>query len=172
MKLGGANSRASWPPRRRPRSSLFTRAWDPVVEKDIDGERAETTELEAKEPRFGQVNAARRVARSIFLGSAPSSVNTSAGNRGLDRARILLGAMQPGQTSSVYSDALNRLADLLHYMNASGDKAQDTTRFWFDTRASLRREMNDRRSRFEIRSILATDCLSVGARSSAVTAAP
>ena len=130
-------------------TSHLSGGWDPVVEKDIDGERAETTELEAKEPRFGQVNAARRVARSIFLGSAPSSVNTSAGNRGLDRARILLGAMQPGQTSSVYSDALNRLADLLHYMNASGDKAQDTTRFWFDTRANLRREMNDRRSRFE-----------------------
>lgn len=130
-------------------TSHLSGGWDPVVEKDIDGERAETTELEAKEPRFGQVNAARRVARTIFLGSAPSSVNTSAGNRGLDRARILLGSMQPGQTSSVYSDALNRLADLLHYMNASGDKGQDTTRFWFDTRANLRREMNDRRSRFE-----------------------
>jgi predicted AAA+ superfamily ATPase len=130
-------------------TSHLSGGWDPVVEKDIDGERAETTELEAKEPRFGQVNAARRVARTIFLGSAPSSVSTSAGNRGLDRARILLGSMQPGQTSSVYSDALNRLADLLHYMNASGDKGQDTTRFWFDTRANLRREMNDRRSRFE-----------------------
>jgi predicted AAA+ superfamily ATPase len=130
-------------------TSHLSGGWDPVVEKDIDGERAETTELEAKEPRFGQVNAARRVARTIFLGSAPSSVNTSAGNRGLDRARVLLGSLQPGQTSSVYSDALNRLADLLHYMNASGDKGQDTTRFWFDTRANLRREMNDRRSRFE-----------------------
>ncbi|WP_313540530.1 DUF499 domain-containing protein [Sphingomonas sp.] len=130
-------------------TSHLSGGWDPVVEKDIDGERAETTELEAKEPRFGQVNAARRVARSIFLGSAPSSVNTSAGNRGLDRARVLLGAMQPGQTSSVYSDALNRLADLLHYMSASGDKGQNSTRFWFDTRANLRREMNDRRSRFD-----------------------
>lgn len=130
-------------------TSHLSGGWDPVVEKDVDGERAETTELEAKEPRFGQVNAARRVARTIFLGSAPSSVNTSAGNRGLDRARVLLGSLQPGQTSSVYSDALNRLADLLHYMNASGDKGQDTTRFWFDTRANLRREMNDRRSRFE-----------------------
>lgn len=130
-------------------TSHLAGGWDPVIEKDIDGERAETTELEAKEPRFGQVNAARRVARSIFLGSAPASVNTSAGNRGLDRARILLGAMQPGQTTSVYSDALNRLADLLHYMNASGDKAQDSTRFWFDTRANLRREMNDRRARFD-----------------------
>lgn len=122
--------------------------WDPVVEKDIDGDRAETTELEAKEPRFGAVNAARRVARTIFLGSAPSSVATKTGNRGLDRARILLGCFQPGQTSATYSDALNRLADRLHYLNSSGDKAQDATRYWFDTRANLRREMEDRKKRF------------------------
>ncbi|MCZ7618403.1 MAG: ATP-binding protein [Myxococcota bacterium] len=123
--------------------------WDPVVEGDIDGDRAETTELENKEPRFGQVNAARRVARTLFIGSAPASVSTKAGIRGLDRARIMLGCLQPGQTSSVYSDALNRLADRLHYLNSSGDKAQDTTRFWFDTRANLRREMEDRKRRFD-----------------------
>lgn len=122
--------------------------WDPVVEKDIDGDRAETTELENKEPRFGAVNAARRVARTIFLGSAPSSVATKTGNRGLDRARILLGCLQPGQTSATYSDALNRLADKLHYLNSSGDKAHDATRYWFDTRANLRREMEDRKKRF------------------------
>ena len=29
--------------------------WDAVIERDIDGDRAETTELENKEPRFGQV---------------------------------------------------------------------------------------------------------------------
>ena len=50
-----------------------------MIEGDIDGERAETTELETKEPRFGAVNAARRVARTIFLGSAPSSVATKSG---------------------------------------------------------------------------------------------
>ena len=123
--------------------------WDAVLEKDIDGDRAETTELENKEPRFGAVNAARRVARTIFLGSAPSSVATRPGIRGLDRARVLLGCLQPGQTSSTYSDALNRLADRLHYLNSSGDKAQDATRFWFDTRANLRREMEDRKKRFD-----------------------
>jgi predicted AAA+ superfamily ATPase len=48
--------------------------WDAVIERDIDGDRAETTALENKEPRFGQVGAARRIARTIFLGSAPSSV--------------------------------------------------------------------------------------------------
>jgi predicted AAA+ superfamily ATPase len=122
--------------------------WDAVLEKDIDGERAETTELESKEPRFGAVNAARRVARALFLGSAPSSVGTKPGNRGVDRARVLLGCLQPAQTASTYLDALNRLADRLHYLNSSGDKAHDTTRFWFDTRANLRREMEDRKSRF------------------------
>jgi predicted AAA+ superfamily ATPase len=123
--------------------------WDPVIERDIDGDQAETTELENKEPRFGQLNAARRVSRTLFLGTAPSSVATTPGIRGLDRARVLLGCLQPGQSSSVYSDALNRLADGLHYLNSSGDKAQDTTRFWFDTRANLRREMADRKRRFD-----------------------
>ena len=125
--------------------------WDAVIERDIDGDRAETTELENKEPRFGQVNAARRVARTIFLGSAPSSVASKAGTRGLDRARVILGCLQPGQTSSVYSDALNRLTDRLHYLNGSGDRTQETTRFWFDTRANLRREMEDRKRRFDDR---------------------
>ncbi len=44
---------------------------------------------------------------------------------------------------------MNRLADRLHYLNSSGDKMQDNTRFWFDTRANLRREMEDRKRRFE-----------------------
>ncbi len=123
--------------------------WDPVIDRDIDGERAETTVLETKETRFGSVQAARRVARTVFLGSAPSSVTTRPGIRGLDRARVLLGCLQPGQTSSLYSDALNRLVDQLHYLNSSGDKAQGATRYWFDTRANLRREMEERKKRFE-----------------------
>ncbi len=124
--------------------------WDAVIEGDVDGERAETTELENKETRFGTIQAARRVARTIFFGTAPSAVATrSAGTRGLERSRILLGCFQPGQTASIYSDALNRLADRLHYLNSTGDKAKDNTRFWFDTRANLRREMEDRKRRFD-----------------------
>jgi predicted AAA+ superfamily ATPase len=130
---------------------LLPPGWDPVIEGDIDGDRAETTELEGKEPRFGQVNAARRVARTLFLGSAPSSVVQKTGIRGLDRGRVLLGCVQPGQTTAVYADALGRLADRLHYLNSSGDKNADATRFWFDTRANLRREMEDRKQRFDLK---------------------
>ncbi len=53
--------------------------WDPVLERDIDGDRVETTELESKEPRFGSLQAARRVARTLFLGTAPSSVVSKGG---------------------------------------------------------------------------------------------
>ena len=123
--------------------------WDPVMDRDIDGDWAETKSLDNKEPRFGSVQAACRVARTVFLSSAPSSVNAKPGTRGIDRARVLLGCLQPGQTSSLYSDALNRLADQLHYMSSSGDKTQDATRYWFDTRANLRREMEERKKRFE-----------------------
>lgn len=123
--------------------------WDPVMDRDIDGERAETTMLDTRETRFGSLQAARRVARTVFLGSAPSSVNAKAGTRGIDRGRVLLGCLQPGQASSLYIDALRRLADQLHYMTSSGDRAQDATRYWFDTRANLRREMEERKKRFE-----------------------
>lgn len=88
--------------------------WDAVLERDIDGPRAETTDLDTKETRFGQLAAARRVARTMFLATAPSSVANSKRTRGVDRARVLLGCFQPGQTSSVYVDALGRLVDRLH----------------------------------------------------------
>ena len=63
------------------------------------------------------------------------------GHSAIARLRPFTGCLQPGQTSSVYADALSRLSDRLHYLNTSGDKSQDATRFWFDTRANLRREM-------------------------------
>lgn len=120
---------------------FLPRGWDAVIDKDIDGDHAGACEQDAKEPRFGAVMASRRVARTLFLGSAPSSGGQNTGVRGMDRARILLGCLQPGQSSAVFSDALTRLCDRLHYLNTSGDKAQGTTRYWFDIRTNLRREM-------------------------------
>ena len=124
--------------------------WDPVIEGDIDGDHSEASQIDTRETRFGPVQAARRVARTIFLGTAPSAAPIGAGGtRGLDRARVLLGCLQPGQTASLYSDALNRLSDKLQYLNSSGDRTQDATRYWFDTRANLRREMEERKKRFD-----------------------
>jgi predicted AAA+ superfamily ATPase len=118
--------------------------WDPVLERDIDGERAETTELESKDTRFGAVQACRRTARAIFFGSAPDSVNMGTKTaRGLDSRHITLGVVQPGQQAGVFKDALRRLNDLLHYLNGANE------RYWFDTRPNLRREMEERKRRFD-----------------------
>ncbi|MFN3593545.1 MAG: ATP-binding protein, partial [Thiobacillaceae bacterium] len=115
--------------------------WDPVVERDVDGERAETTEIESRDPRLGSVQACRRAARAIFLGSAPSTANQMV--RGIELERVALGVAQPGQQVGIYKDALRRLGDRLHYLNSGNN------RFWFDTRPNLRREMEERKRRFQ-----------------------
>ncbi|HEY9069534.1 MAG TPA: DUF499 domain-containing protein [Candidatus Ozemobacteraceae bacterium] len=117
--------------------------WDPVLEKDIDGARADTTDIENQDTRLGSVQACRRTARTIFLGSAPSSINQS--TRGIETVRILLGSAQPGHQIGVFKDALRRLGDRLHYLNSGN------SRFWFDTRPNLRREMEERKKRFKDR---------------------
>ncbi|MFN9747914.1 MAG: ATP-binding protein [Burkholderiales bacterium] len=115
--------------------------WDPVVERDVDGDRAETTDIESRDTRLGSVQACRRSARAIFLGSAPSTANQMV--RGIELERVALGVAQPGQQLGLYKDALRRLGDRLHYLNSGNN------RFWFDTRPNLRREMEERKRRFQ-----------------------
>ena len=71
--------------------------WDPVVERDIDGDRAETTGIENRDTRFGSVQACRRVARTIFLGSAPGTPN-----------RMIQGSRRNGFSSGASSPASRR----------------------------------------------------------------
>ena len=113
--------------------------WDAVIESEIDGVKSTAAEIDGKEARFGAFFAARRAARTIFLGSAPYS----SGNipRGISVERILLGAAIPGHTLSVYEDVLSRLRDRLHYLFT------DVDQFWFSTQPNLRREMESRKEK-------------------------
>lgn len=121
--------------------NYLPQGWDPVIERDVDGERAETTEIENKDTRFGSVQACRRAARAVFLGSAPTTTNQL--TRGLELERVILGVIQPGQQIGLFKDALRRLGDRLHYLNHANN------RFWLDTRPNLRREMEERKRRFQ-----------------------
>ena len=97
----------------------------------------EPVEIEAKEPKFGGLQACRRVARTIFLGSAPSSVSDLA--RGIETERVILGCVQPGQPPHLFRDALGRLETRLTYLNKGNN------RWWLDVRPNLRREMEERK---------------------------
>ncbi|MCX7692357.1 DUF499 domain-containing protein [Tepidimonas taiwanensis] len=117
--------------------------WDPVIERDVDGERAETWAIENTDARLGSVHACRRTARTIFLGSAPATSNQLV--RGLELERVLLGAALPSHPVGIFRDALTRLRDRLHYLNHANN------RFWLDTRPNLRREMEERKRRYQDR---------------------
>ena len=73
-----------------------------------------------------------------MLGSAPTSRIQNV--RGIEASRIRLGVVQPGENISVFNDALNTLTTSLAYLytNPSGD------RFWYDTRPTLRKTVEDR----------------------------
>jgi len=119
--------------------------WDPIIEKEIDGPNSAPASIDGNDTRFGSIFAATRAARTIFLGSAPST--SQQGARGIAVERILLGSATPGQTLSIYEDVLKRLRDKLHYLFA------DIDRFWFDTRPNLRREMETRKAKVETSSL-------------------
>ena len=110
--------------------------WTPVLEGDVDGRNSGPFRIDAESPRFGQMVAARRVARAIFLGSAPHVVQQRV--RGVEDVRIRLGAVQPGEQVAVFNDALSQLSDRLTYLY------RQDRRYWYDTRPNLRRTVSER----------------------------
>jgi len=119
----------------------LTDGWNAVVDKDVDGERSEPYRIDNENSRLGQITAARRVARTIFLGSAPSVRDQRV--RGIEDVRIRLGVIQPDEPVAVFNDALGRLGDRLTHLY-SGNR-----RFWYDLPPNLRRTVEDRASQLE-----------------------
>ena len=114
--------------------------WNAIVDHEVDGKASIPYQKDQENGRFGLVMAARRVARTVMLGSAPSTRNDKI--RGLETSRIRLGCVQPGENIATFNDALSTLQNSLTYLysNPSND------RFWFDTRPTLRKTVEDRAS--------------------------
>lgn len=114
--------------------------WNAIVDHEVDGKTSIPYQKDQEITRFGKLMAARRVARTIMLGSAPSTRSDSI--RGLETSRIRIGAVQPGENIATFNDALNTLQSSLTYLysNPSND------RFWYDTRPTLRKTVEDRAS--------------------------
>jgi len=115
--------------------------WSIIVDKDVDGEQSEPFRIDKESNRIGSIMAARKVARTIFLGSAPSVRQQNV--RGIEDIRIRLGVAQPGENLSIYADALGRLTDKLTYLY------HDNKRYWYDTRPNLRRTVEDRAAQLD-----------------------
>ena len=102
--------------------------WMPVIEKDVDGRQATPLRIDGEIANLGKHSACRRVARTVYLGSAPTA---GAPQRGLEDRRIKLGCVLPGESPSVFGDALRRLSARATYLY------QDGPRYWYDTRPTV-----------------------------------
>ena len=114
-------------------TNLLGGQWAAVLtEADSDGSRADNIDKTVQ--RFRDIGgAARRIARAVFLGSAPGRAL-----RGIDDRQMHLGVTQPGQGVSVYNEALTRMSGSLYFLYANNG------RFYFHAEENLNRIAVDR----------------------------
>ena len=109
--------------------------WVPVIEKDVDGQQALPLRIDGEVANLGKSSACRRVARAVYLGSAPAA---GSAQRGIEDRRIKPGCVLPGESPAVFGDALRRLATRATYLY------QDGSRYWYDTRPTVTKLAEDR----------------------------
>ncbi|HRW93906.1 MAG TPA: Swt1 family HEPN domain-containing protein, partial [Thermotogota bacterium] len=114
--------------------------WSSVLEGDVDGPGSTPVRLDNDNSRLGQFSAARRVARTLFLGSAPA---TDAAHPGMFPNRIRLGCVRPGEVPDVFDDALRRLVNESTYLY------RDNDRYWYSTHPTLAKMARDRAKQLE-----------------------
>ena len=79
--------------------------WEPISQ-DVDGGQSVPTRS-MENPNFGRVSACKRVARSLYMGTAPGA---SRERKGINDQRVKLACVMPGNRS-LFGDALRRLGD-------------------------------------------------------------
>ena len=115
----------------------LTTAWDPVVSSDIEGEGSAAALIDEANAIYGRTFMTRRVARAIFLGSAPAA---AAPNRGLEGKQIALSCMLPCEKPSEFSGSLSRLARTASHLYS------DQARYWFALQPTVNRTAEQRKT--------------------------
>ncbi|MDE0015771.1 MAG: DUF499 domain-containing protein, partial [Candidatus Poribacteria bacterium] len=111
--------------------------WDPVVQ-EIDSHNSRTEQIDRSSQSFIEMgSAARRIARTIFLGSA-----TGGAVKGITNRQIHLGVVEPGQGVAVYNDALSRMTGNLYFLYNLDD------RYYFHTQENLNKVAQDRAAEY------------------------
>lgn len=110
--------------------------WPPVIEKDVDGSNSLPSKIDKEIIGLGKFSACRRVARTIYMGSAPTA--KAASNKGLEDRHVKLGCVLPGESPAVFGDALRRLSSRATYLY------QDGSRYWYSTQPTVTKLAQDR----------------------------
>ena len=115
-------------------------SWQAIIAGDVDGTTSTPYKVDQSAPNLNRYSATRRVARTIFMGTAPTAQQQ---NTGLDDKQINLGVVQPGERPAIFGDALRRLTNQAKFMHA------DLGRYWYSMSASLNRIAADKAAQIE-----------------------
>ena len=121
-------------------TSYLPDRWVPIIESDVDGANSLPLRMDGQFSNLGKLNACRRVARTVYLGSAPLK---DAARKGMDDRRVKLGCVLPGESAAIFGDALRRLASEATYLY------QDGARVWYDTQPTVTKLARDRAAQLE-----------------------
>ncbi|WP_284273142.1 DUF499 domain-containing protein [Mesorhizobium huakuii] len=122
-------------------------SWQAIIAGDVDGTMSTPYKIDQSAPNLNRYSATRRVARTIFMGSAPMHGQQ---NKGLDDRQINLGVVQPGERPAIFGDALRRLTNQSKFMHS------DLGKHWYSMSASLNRIAADRAGQIEEALVLVT----------------
>ena len=121
-------------------------SWKAVIDADVDGPNAEPGKIDAGKPLFGQRSLTRRLARTVFFGSAPT---IGSAHKGLEAQRVFLGTATPGDIPGNFHSALAALADRATYFYSAGGK------YWYDLQANISRRAKDQAERLHVEEVYA-----------------
>ncbi len=109
-------------------------SWKPIIDADIDGDGAVSNRIDADRPNLGQRHVTRRIARVIFMGSAPRLRST---RKGLEKQYLWLGVAVPGDAIGNFGNAIDLMSQRSTYF------FEEQGHYWFDTQASASKTAKD-----------------------------
>lgn len=113
-------------------------SWKAIIDADVDGPNSEPAKIDKEKPIFGGRSVTKRLARTVFVGAAPT-IGTA--HKGIESSRAFLGAAQPGDVIGNFHSALNQLADRATYFYSGSGK------YWYDLQANISRRAKDHADR-------------------------
>jgi predicted AAA+ superfamily ATPase len=116
--------------------------WKSIIDTDVAGPGSTPARVDLERSTFGQRQVTRRLARTVFFGSAAT---LKSAHKGIDQQRVWLGTAIPGDTVGNFGSALHVLQDQATYLYS------DASRYWYDTQASVARTAKDYAERLKER---------------------
>ncbi|WP_328769404.1 Swt1 family HEPN domain-containing protein [Streptomyces sp. NBC_00286] len=108
--------------------------WKVIISTDVDGESSVPVRIDEERTTFGQRRLTRRLARTVYFGSAPT---LRSDHKGIDRQYVWLGTAVPGDTIGNFGSALDLLSQRTTFFYP------ESGRYYYSTQASITRHVQD-----------------------------